>query len=350
MIELATYSSRELANAVGKPHGNVYTLIERMVSRGEVKAKINSYQNKPGGGTFKEFQLSKRAVGTVVSRWDADAKQAWQKYVEGDQPMREVPPVPGRVAEVAQALVPEGPTLTMSSLEIAKLTGKRHDHVLRDIRTMLERLEIAGPHLWGTAIVPGPNNSKRQVEVAQLSRPLTETLITGYDVKLRHAVVLRLRQLEEQATKPAFNVPTSFAEALRLAGELEEQRVALTHQVEVQAVQIAQDAPKVQVFKKLVDQKGVITFQKFCTQLNLHQRKVKQWLRDIGWLRADQWEVNPLPTAKAVDAGYCDIKRFETEFGKLKQQIVFTSKAEAYVELKAPDYIRKPVRKSKQAA
>jgi len=33
--------------------------------------------------------------------------------------------------------------LTMDSLEIAKLTGKKHFHVLRDIRDMFEQLEMA---------------------------------------------------------------------------------------------------------------------------------------------------------------------------------------------------------------
>ena len=49
---------------------------------------------------------------------------------------------------------------TMSSLEIANLTGKRHTHVIRDIREMCEsikddpdlvhELNIHAPHFWGT--------------------------------------------------------------------------------------------------------------------------------------------------------------------------------------------------------
>lgn len=37
--------------------------------------------------------------------------------------------------------------VSMTSVEIAELTGKRHDHVLRDIRNMVE--ELNGPKFGG---------------------------------------------------------------------------------------------------------------------------------------------------------------------------------------------------------
>lgn len=39
---------------------------------------------------------------------------------------------------------------TMSTLEIAKLTGKRHDHVMRDTQKMMEQLNIHAPQFWGS--------------------------------------------------------------------------------------------------------------------------------------------------------------------------------------------------------
>lgn len=240
--------------------------------------------------------------------------------------------------------------LTMSSVEIAELTGKRPADVKRDIRNMLEAMGSTTEQFCSHMKVPMPRGGYRKQEVYALPRREVDILLTGYSVPLRAKVIDRWRELEAEVAKPAFAVPTSFAEALRLASELEEQRVALTHQVGIQAAKIAEDAPKIETYTKLVDSRGFINFQQFCTKLNLHQVKVKEWLRDIGWLRDNQWEVNPLPTAKAVDAGYCVIKDFITESGRLVQSIKFTGKAETYVYEKAPEYIRKPVRKERKKA
>ncbi|WFC63661.1 hypothetical protein EWH21_18695 [Pseudomonas sp. REST10] len=120
-------------------------------------------------------------------------------------------------------------TLTMSSREIAELTGKEHKNVLADIRKMLGELGEAAADFSATAQVPGPNNSVRTVEVFNLPKDLTITLVSGYNVQMRYAITKRWMELEAQQ---APKLPTSFAEALRLAAELEEQKEQLRLQNE----------------------------------------------------------------------------------------------------------------------
>ena len=83
----------------------------------------------------------------------------------------------------------KGSEPTMSSLEIAELTGKRHDHVMRDIRTMLDALGINGPRFGGVY------RDAKNEEHPLFLLPKTETviLITGYSIPMRAAVVRRLK-------------------------------------------------------------------------------------------------------------------------------------------------------------
>lgn len=88
-------------------------------------------------------------------------------------------------------------TLTMSSREIATLTGKRHDHVMRDIRNMLSGLQINGPNFGGVYI-----DTKGEARSC-FNLPKRETLIlvSGYSVELRARIIDRWMELEEQHAK-----------------------------------------------------------------------------------------------------------------------------------------------------
>ncbi len=111
-------------------------------------------------------------------------------------------------------------SLTMSSVEIAQLCEKRHDHVMRDARLMLEELEIQSPHFWGDYT----DSKGRTYPCLYLPKDLTLTLIAGYNVKLRKRIIDRWQELEAQQ---AVQLPQTFAEALRLAADLEEQKQTL---------------------------------------------------------------------------------------------------------------------------
>ena len=67
-------------------------------------------------------------------------------------------------------------TLTMSSLEIAELTGKQHKNVLADIRKMLSNLEIDANE-FSASQVYGNNNTR---EIFNLTKELADILLERY--------------------------------------------------------------------------------------------------------------------------------------------------------------------------
>ena len=87
----------------------------------------------------------------------------------------------------------------MSSLEIAEITGKRHDRVLKDARKMLEELCLIGVVKTDASsfVETRYQNSQNKAQpMVILDKELTFTLITGYSVKLRHLTVKRWLELE----------------------------------------------------------------------------------------------------------------------------------------------------------
>ncbi|WP_169307419.1 Rha family transcriptional regulator [Chitiniphilus eburneus] len=133
---------------------------------------------------------------------------------------------------------------TMSSLEVAALTEKRHDHVLRDTRSMLIGLygeqgpqtELPGKEVFEALCtrmcwwVDSPKLGNQQIQGVMVSHDargfVSEialdyshcmTLITGYSAKLRKAIVDRWQVLEKQVSQPAalpdFSNPATAARA-----------------------------------------------------------------------------------------------------------------------------------------
>ncbi|MGS0639461.1 Rha family transcriptional regulator [Citrobacter sp. VF227] len=141
--------------------------------------------------------------------------------------------------------------VTMSSREIAGLTGKEHKHVIRDIRVMLAELGD-GPNLDH---VREERDARGYTAAIHLPRREVEILLTGYSIPLRAKVIDRLHELEEQAKGAAFRVPQSLPEALRLAAELAEKNEQL-------ALENKEMAPKAVVFDNCVAlrQESLATF------------------------------------------------------------------------------------------
>ena len=99
---------------------------------------------------------------------------------------------------------------TMSSREISALTGKRHDHVTRDIEKMLAELGEDAPS-FGDTYLDSMNRAQTEFH---LDRELTETLLTGYSAVLRRKVIARWRELEGKVATHAPALPQDYIQAL----------------------------------------------------------------------------------------------------------------------------------------
>lgn len=84
---------------------------------------------------------------------------------------------------------------TMSSREIAQLTGKRHPDVKRDIQTMAEDLKV---NVSSFAHIYFDGRNREQTEYL-LDREHTDCLLTGYSAGLRMKVIRRWHELEGQS-------------------------------------------------------------------------------------------------------------------------------------------------------
>lgn len=122
---------------------------------------------------------------------------------------------------------------TMSSREIAELTGKRHDHVLRDIEAQLaDFLDKEGipkngetPGKTGLLRFEDTQINEQNGQAYRIYRlPKRECLIvvSGYSVELRARIIDRWLELE--ANQPqSFDLATISTQALReLAARIEE--------------------------------------------------------------------------------------------------------------------------------
>ena len=159
--------------------------------------------------------------------------------------------------------------LTMSSLEIAELTGKRHDNVVRDIKAMFEQLGDSEGLLNSEDTYVNHQNGQKY-KCYSLPKEETICLIAGYNAQVRMRIIKRWQELEEKQT-PA--TPKTYIEALEKLLESEKEKLVLKE--ELKAAE-----PKVEFVNNYVDAKGNKTFRGLVKVMNVNEREFRNWLHD----------------------------------------------------------------------
>lgn len=189
------------------------------------------------------------------------------------------------------------PTLTMSSRDIADLTGKRHADVMRDIRIMMDALQqnadLRSVCISSTYV----GENEQRYPQYELDKDTSLTLLLGYDTVARMKVVKRWQELEAQL---APKLPQTMAQALRLAAEQAER-------LEQQAEQLALAAPKVAfVDRYVVATTGHKGFREVCKLLQANEHEFSEFLLDRKIMYRLAGKMTP--TAQHMDAGRFVVK------------------------------------------
>jgi len=165
-----------------------------------------------------------------------------------------------------QAVAKISSTPTMSSLEIAEMTGKTPSNVTRDIKVMCEQLGYSNLNSNTTQGVTVVLNDKGQIREVLLDRDHALTLVTGYDAKARMAINRRWVELEDM-----IRVPKTFIEAMQLATQTLIENESLKE--EVRALTDQRDDLQIELDQSM----EWLSIKKVAAYNNLHWKQIP-WL------------------------------------------------------------------------
>lgn len=206
--------------------------------------------------------------------------------------------------------------VSMSSREVADLTGKRHPDVKRDIETMLDQLSEDASRFAHIYL----DTMNRQQTEYLLDREHVECLLAGYSAILRMKVIRRLRELEDQQQH---QVPQSFPEALRLAAELAEEKQKLESQLAIAA-------PKAEFVDRYVEASGSLTFRQVCKLLKAKEPDFRLFLFEHHIMYRLSGAFTPYQ--QHIDAGRFEVKTGTNQFNNHAfSQSRFTAKGVKWV-------------------
>ena len=205
---------------------------------------------------------------------------------------------------------------TMSSREIAEVTGKDHKNVKRDILSMLDSLSVDKLSFERTYL----DKQNRKQTMYLLDKEYTLALVTGYNVAFRMAVIKRWQELEnQQPALPDFSDPVAAARAWADAKESEQKALS----------DLEEAKPKIEYHDKVLATENGITTTEVASELGLSAIKLNRILESMKIQRkiGNRWVL----TAANLDKGYAVESTFVDDGGKSRHSLKWTEKGRKFI-------------------
>ena len=175
----------------------------------------------------------------------------------------------------------------MSSREIAELAGKRHHHVMRDIRNMEPAWEKVNGTKFGLVEYVDEKGEKRPEY--QLDKREVLYVATKWNDETRAKLILRWEELENAQTK--INPRLTLVEALRAYADEIEKNEKLKGEIEVKNVLIAEYEPKVTYYDQILASTDTLTVTQIAKDYGMTAQELNKLLHEnkVQFKQSGQW-------------------------------------------------------------
>lgn len=213
----------------------------------------------------------------------------------------------------------------MTSLEIAEVTKKRHDAILRDIRNLLKQGVSRHNFVETSYKKLQPRGGYKELPCFSLTPKGCLILASGYDALLRERIINRLEELDKGKVK----VPQTFSEALMLAANQAKQIEEQQKVIEQKDAKIAKIQPKAAFADCIMQSNDCISVGDMANILKQNglfkkgRNALYEWLRWNGYLLSRGARYN-LPSQKSMSLG---IMKIAEEVQSVRDQIFINRKA-----------------------
>lgn len=175
---------------------------------------------------------------------------------------------------------------TMTSLEIAEVTGRNHKDVMRSIREMEDAWAKVNGRKF--ALVEYKDAKGEMRPCYSLNKTECLYIATKFNDEARAKLVLRWEELETKE-RSQYQVPQSFAEALMLAAKQQEQIEEQQRQLEANSKEIvglngaiAEMKPKVTYVDMILESKETVTTTQIAQDYGQSAKAFNVLLRNFG--------------------------------------------------------------------
>jgi len=200
----------------------------------------------------------------------------------------------GNLTQKKMDLTIENASKGYNSLMMAKVTGKNHQHIMRDIRDEIDSLgEVIGLSIFGhTSYL---DNQNRPQPMFLMEKKGWLQMGARYDAKIRYAIIDYVDKLESIT-------PNTFSDALYLAAEQQKtiealQSVTVDQKliIEHRDTTIAQNKSRVAFANAVAGTKNTILIRQFAKMLSdngfeIGQNRLFEWFRRNKYL---MWNNEP---------------------------------------------------------